>query len=144
MRVLDRLQDTPARVMGGLGEPLVQIPMAFALLGVQTHHIGPARSAVYRWFTDPSSRTIYLADDHDLHGRTFTAQLRQAAARRGPRSAAAGLAHDLRENSTEFAAVWDQPQIGLSYSEPKRFNHPEVGRLDVLTTEVGDGRACWT
>jgi transcriptional regulator with XRE-family HTH domain len=131
MRVLDRLQDTPAQVMGELGETLAQNPLAAALLGEQTHYVGPARSAVYRWFTDPSSRGIYLADDHDLHGRTFTAQLRQAAARRGPRSAAADLARELRERSPEFAAVWDEQEVGLSYSEPKRFTHPEVGRLDL-------------
>ncbi len=131
MRVLDRLQDTPAQVMGGLGQTLVQTPLAVALLGDQTHYVGPARSMVYRWFTDPTSRDIYLADDHDLHGRTFTAQLRQAAARRGPRSAAADLARELRERSTEFTALWDEHEIGLSYSEPKRFTHPEVGRLDL-------------
>jgi len=131
MRVLDRLQDTPAQVMGELGETLAQNPLAAALLGEQTHYVGPARSAVYRWFTDPPSRGIYLADDHDMHGRTFTAQLRQAAARRGPRSAAADLARELRERRPEFAAVWDEQEVGLSYSEPKRFTHPEVGRLDL-------------
>jgi len=35
MRVLDRLQDTPAQVMGGLGETLVQTPQAVALLGAR-------------------------------------------------------------------------------------------------------------
>lgn len=131
MRVLDRLQDTPAQVMGGLGETLVQTSLAMALLGDQTQYTGPARSVVYRWFTDPSSRDIYLADDHDLHGRTFTAQLRNAATRRGPRSAAADLARELRDRSAEFAAVWDEHEIGLDYTEPKRFTHPEVGRLDL-------------
>lgn len=41
------------------------------------------------------------------------------------------LARELRESSPEFAAVWDAHEIGLSYSEPKRFTHPEVGRLDL-------------
>jgi len=131
MRVLDRLQDTPAQVMGGLGETLAQNPLAAALLGDQTHYNGPARSVVYRWFTDPSTRNMYLPDDHDLHGRTFTAQLRQSAARRGPHSAAADLAQELRERSPEFTALWDEHQIGLTYSEAKRFAHPEVGRLDL-------------
>lgn len=35
MRVLDRLQDTPAQVMGPLGETLLQTPPAVALLGEQ-------------------------------------------------------------------------------------------------------------
>ncbi len=130
MRILDRLQDTPAQVMGGLGQTLVQTPLAVALLGEQTHYEGAARSAVYRWFTDPASRNIYLPEDHDLHGRTFTAQLRQASAR-GPRSPAADLALELRQKSPEFAGLWDEHEIGLNYSEPKRFTHPQVGRLDL-------------
>lgn len=131
MRVLDRLQDTPAQVMGGHGETLVQTPLAVALLGDETRYTGPNRSVVYRWFTDASSRDIYLADDHDLHGRTFTAQLRDAAARRGPRSAAADIARQLLERSPEFAAVWNEHEIGLDYTQLKRFTHPSVGRLDL-------------
>jgi transcriptional regulator with XRE-family HTH domain len=138
MRVLDRLQDTPAQVMGGLGETLVQTPLAVALLGDQTHYTGHARSVVYRWFTDPASRDIYVADDHDLHGRTFTAQLRDAAARNGPRSAAAELARNLRATSGEFAAVWDEHEIGLKHNEPKRFDHAEVGRLDLYCQTLLD------
>jgi transcriptional regulator with XRE-family HTH domain len=56
MRVLDRLDDTPAQIMGGLGETLVQTRLARALPGDQTQFTGLARSAVYRWFTDPASR----------------------------------------------------------------------------------------
>jgi hypothetical protein len=138
MRVLDRLQDTPAQVMGGLGETLVQTPLAAALLGDQTRYIGPARSAAYRWFTDPSSRAIYLTEDHELHGRTFAAQVRQAVARLGPRSAAAELANRLRERSPEFAAFWNEREVGLSYSEPKRFTHPQVGRLDLHCQTLHD------
>jgi transcriptional regulator with XRE-family HTH domain len=131
MRILDRLQDTPAQVMGGLGETLVQTPVAIALFGAETHYVGPARSAVYRWFTDPGSRAIYLAEDHHRHGRTFAAQLRHAVARNGPRSAAAALAGQLQRESPEFAAIWADQEIGLSFAEPKRFIHPEVGRLDL-------------
>jgi transcriptional regulator with XRE-family HTH domain len=131
MRVLDRLQDTPAQVMGGLGETLVQTPLAAALLGDQTGYSGQSRSAVYRWFTDPASRDIYLPEDHELHGRSFVAQLRQASARHGERSAAADLARQLRLESNEFAAVWAEQEIGVIYSGPKRFAHPSVGRLDL-------------
>jgi MmyB-like transcription regulator ligand binding domain len=51
MRVLDRLQDTPAQVVTSLGETLVQTPPAVALLGDETAYAGPDRSMVYRWFT---------------------------------------------------------------------------------------------
>ncbi|MDQ6658765.1 MAG: helix-turn-helix transcriptional regulator [Actinomycetota bacterium] len=131
MRVLDRMSDTPAQVMGSLGETLAQTPPAIALLGEQTRLRGPWRSAVYRWFTDPSSRQIYFADDHAWHARTMTAQLRRSATEAGPLSAAAALARRLRQESGEFAALWADHEIGLTYSDVKRFVHPEIGRLDL-------------
>jgi hypothetical protein len=129
MRILDRMQDTPAQIMGSLGETLVQTKPAVALLGEQTHYTGLARSNVYRWFTDPSSRLIYPAADHPSHGRIYTAQLRQVAARQGPRSPAAALANRLLGESEEFAAIWNDHQVGLTYAEEKRFVHPEIGEL---------------
>ena len=53
MRVLDRLADTPAQVMNGVGETLVQTPPAAALFGDETLRTGLARGMVYRWFTEP-------------------------------------------------------------------------------------------
>ncbi len=84
MRILDRLNDTPAQVMGNLGETLVQTDLGRALLGEQTQFTGMARSAVYRWFTDPASRAIYPREDHPRHGRIYTAQLRRTATVRPP------------------------------------------------------------
>jgi hypothetical protein len=65
MRIIDRLADTPAQIMGGLGETLLQTPLATALLGDETRFTGMARSVAYRWFTDPDARTIYPPEDHD-------------------------------------------------------------------------------
>ncbi|MGW1564085.1 helix-turn-helix transcriptional regulator [Streptomyces sp. NPDC002144] len=129
MRILDRLQDTPAQIMGSVGETLVQTRLATALLGDQTHYTGPARSAVYRWFTDPSSRLIYPAADHTAHGRIYTAQLRHTAARQGPHSPAAALTRRLLDESEEFAVIWNEHQVGLIYTDEKRLVHPEVGKL---------------
>jgi len=131
MRIIDRLQDTPAQIMGGLGETLVQTPPATALLGEQTHYTGLARSNVYRWFTDPSSRLIYPASEHPANGRVFTAQLRQVATRQGPRGQAAALARRLLGESEEFTAIWNDHQVGLTFTAEKRLIHPEVGELTV-------------
>jgi len=60
MRILDRLEDTPAQVVTGTGETIIQTRLAVALFGDQTHFTGLARSIIYRWFTDPNERTIYL------------------------------------------------------------------------------------
>ncbi|MEY9947633.1 helix-turn-helix transcriptional regulator [Kitasatospora sp. GAS1066B] len=131
MRVLDRLDDTPAQIMGALGETLAQTRLATALFGDETKHTGPARSAVYRWFTHPAARRLYPAEDHPHHSRVHVAQLRTVVTQHGPQSPAAQLAHTLTGLSTEFADLWNGHQVGLRYTEQKRFIHPEVGRLDL-------------
>ncbi|GAB3795848.1 helix-turn-helix transcriptional regulator [Micromonospora zhanjiangensis] len=138
MRVLDRLQDTPAQVMGSLGETLLQTPPAIALLGEQTHHTGPARSASYRWFTDPTARDRYHPDDHDYNSRVNVALLRAAAIREGPRSQATHLVASLLSESTEFTTLWQRQEVGLRWSDTKRFVHPEVGHLDLFCQHLYD------
>jgi hypothetical protein len=70
MRVLDRLDDTPALVLSDLADTLVQNPLATALLGDQTRHTGLARSAYYRWFTDPAEVPLhYPEEDHPHQSR---------------------------------------------------------------------------
>src|SRR5580692_3988785 len=49
LRVLDRLDDTPALVISSLCETLVQNAMAAALFGDATGYTGLARSGIYRW-----------------------------------------------------------------------------------------------
>jgi transcriptional regulator with XRE-family HTH domain len=132
MRVLDRLDDTPAQIMGALGETLAQTGPAIALFGDETKYTGPARSAVHRWFTDPHARRLYPAEDHPHHSRVQVAQLRAAVAGHGPQSPAAHLARDLTALSDEFAELWNGHQVGLRYTDQKRFIHPEVGRLDLF------------
>ncbi|SDP25586.1 Helix-turn-helix domain-containing protein [Nakamurella panacisegetis] len=138
MRVLDRLDDTPAQVMGAIGETLAQTRVARALFGDQTRFTGPARSAVYRWFTDPAERQVYVVDDHELHGRTYTSKLRQAVAESGPRSLAATMVAELKAGSPEFASLWADQEVGLSYSSEKRLEHHEVGRLDLYCQTLLD------
>jgi transcriptional regulator with XRE-family HTH domain len=131
MRVLDRLEDTPAQIMTSLGETLVQTRLALALLGDETGFTGSERSAVYRWFTDATSRRIYPQEDHAWHGRVYAAQLRRTAAHQGSRSPAAALARLLTKESAEFATLWAEHGIDLQYSEQKRIVHPELGILDL-------------
>ncbi|MBL7256770.1 helix-turn-helix transcriptional regulator [Paractinoplanes lichenicola] len=132
MRILDRLQDTPAHVISPLGETLLQTPPAVALFGDETAYEGPARSAVYRWFTDPASRAIYFADDHEKQGRFLAAALRTTGA------PAFGLVDVLLRESPSFAAVWELQEVGVRWSDTKRFAHPSVGRLDLFCQSLQD------
>lgn len=138
MRVLDRLPDTPAQIMGPVGETLRQTPLAVALLGKQTHFTGMGRSAAYRWFTQPPERDRYAPEDHELTSRTNVALLRTAATRDGRSSPAGGIATALRNESAEFARLWERQEVGLRFSAVKHLVHPEVGPLDLYCENLMD------
>ena len=131
MRILDRLADTPAQVMSSLGETLRQTRPGIALMGDDSRWTGMARAMVYRWFTDPEARLFYPEEDHAMHSRIFTAQLRATYTREGPKSRAAALVTALLEASSEFAAVWAAHDISALWTDRKRIAHPQVGLLEV-------------
>ena len=131
LRIIDRLGDTPAEVVTELGETLRQTPPAVALLGDASRFSGPARSRGYRWFTDPSSRDVYVAEDHAFLSRMYASGLRAIATMRGPGSRAAHLADLLLGQSEEFRTLWEAHEIGVHPGEVKRYQHPEVGRLEL-------------
>lgn len=131
MRILDRLEDTPAQVVSATGETIVQTPLAVILLGDQTRFTGLARSVIYRWFADPNERTHYAQEDHRTHSRLYVAQLRTVASREGTGSHAAALAERLRAESAEFAELWAQHEVGVSYSNQKKILHPQVGVISL-------------
>ena len=131
LRVLDRLTDTPAQVMGPIGETLLQTAPAVALLGDQTRYPEHRRSAIWRWFTDRAERDRYLAEDHEQTSRVYVARLREVATRDGPGSSATRLVSDLQSRGGEFADLWDRQEVGVRWSGAKRFVHPQLGRLDL-------------
>lgn len=138
LRVLDRLDDTPAEIVTELGETLRQSPMGVALTGDTTHYTGPARSAGYRWFTDPAARQIHAPEEHAFLTRMYASGLRELVTLRGPGSRAAHLADLLLECSEEFRRVWDDHEIGIRPHDVKHFNHPEVGALELNCQRLVD------
>ncbi|WP_405547109.1 helix-turn-helix transcriptional regulator [Streptomyces phaeochromogenes] len=123
MRVLDRLDDSPALVLTDMADTLAMNPLAMALLGDQTRHTGLARSAYYRWFMDPAERLVYPEEDHPRHGRAQAARLRVALTAGSDTPRAARILAELQEHS---------------YDESKTIVHPELGRIDV------DGQVLFT
>jgi transcriptional regulator with XRE-family HTH domain len=130
-RVLDRLADTPAMVATDLGEALTQNELAVALLGDQRGFTGPARSMLYRWFTDAAARHRYPPEDHDHESRALVADLRAALARRRHDARAAALVDELIAGSAEFAGLWRQHEVAVRRSDHKRIVHPEVGLIEL-------------
>lgn len=131
LRVLDRLDDTPAEITTELGETLRQSPLGVALTGDTTRFTGPARSSGYRWFTDPASRRLHAPEDHSFLSRMYAGGLREIVALRGPESRAAQLADLLLARSEEFRRIWDDHEVGIRPHEVKRYVHPELGRLEL-------------
>lgn len=138
MRILDRLQDTPAEVVTELGETLRQTPPGIALTGDLTAFSGPSRSIGYRWFADVRARELYDPVDHEFLSRLWVSGLREVATRRGPGSRAAHLAELLAPRSPEFRALWERSEVGLRPREVKHFLHPEVGPLALACQSLHD------
>ncbi|MGW1239462.1 helix-turn-helix transcriptional regulator, partial [Streptomyces bobili] len=102
MRVLDRLDDSPALVQSDLLDTLAMNPLAVALLGDQARHTGLASSGYYRWFMDPAERLVYPEEVHEHHGRAHAARLRAALTAGSDTPRAARILAELQEHSPEF------------------------------------------
>jgi len=139
MRILDRLQDTPAQVVSALGEALAQTPAARALLGDQMAYRGLARSVVYRFFTDDDVRRMYPVEDHPALARSFVAGTRVAYVRDGAAgSRAAQYVEELLRCSTEFAELWKQHEVANPQGLTKRIVHPKLGLLELQCQTLHD------
>jgi transcriptional regulator with XRE-family HTH domain len=131
LRVLDRLDDTPALVISDLGETLAQNRLAIALLGDHAHFTGLARSSCYRWFTDPDERRAYPRADHDHQSRVQAANLRATLSLSGGDARAVRIVRDLSERSPEFVRVWEQHEVAARFDDHKTLVHPELGEIEV-------------
>ncbi len=138
LRILDRLQDTPAEIVTELGETLRQSPLGVALTGDTHSFSGPARSIGFRWFTDPASRQLYAPEDHRFLSRLWVSGLREVMTLRGRPSRAADIADLLLDQSEEFRALWDQHEVGVRPREVKHFVHPELGELELTCQTLID------
>ncbi|MGW7679302.1 helix-turn-helix transcriptional regulator [Kribbella sp. NPDC054772] len=139
LRILDRLQDTPALLLNRHGETLAQTPAHVAFAGEQTNYDGLERSEVYRWFAHPETRALYAEPEVGTHSRVLVSKLRTVATVDGPKSYAASIVSELQKLSPEFAAIWDAHEVVDGHSRTKRFRHPVVGELE-LYCELIDNR----
>ncbi|QZH67566.1 helix-turn-helix transcriptional regulator [Mycolicibacterium farcinogenes] len=131
LRIFDRLADTPAEIVTELGETLRQTPLGVALVGDLCRYTGPSRSIGYRWFTDPRVRDLYPSEDHEFYSRMYVSGLRGVLALRGPGSKAARYLELLTAESEEFQLLWGKHEVGIRPRDTKRYQHPEVGSLEL-------------
>lgn len=131
LRVLDCLSHTPAMVISGLDETLVQNGLATAIFGDRTRFTGLARSGIHRWFTDPAERDVYPVADHPRQSRAKVALLRLAYGMAGERSRAGDVVRSLTRESAEFRELWQRHEVATRFEDHKTLLHPEVGALEL-------------
>ncbi|KQQ00749.1 MULTISPECIES: helix-turn-helix transcriptional regulator [unclassified Rathayibacter] len=131
LRVLDRLEDTPALILSDLGETLAQNALATTIFGAERFS-GLSRSGVYRWFADPEeARRHYPVREQARQGRLQTAQLRVAASSPDPDPMAADIIAELLPMSSEFRELWALQEVTARFDDRKTLLHPEVGEIEV-------------
>ncbi|MFA1540190.1 helix-turn-helix transcriptional regulator [Actinomadura monticuli] len=144
LHLLDRLAETPAQIIGDLGDLLAQNAMAETLFGCVCTVAEGDRNIVWRWFTDPFVRAAYPPEEHDDYSRLHVADLRAAVARRGSDEPARTLVRRLRAASEEFGRLWDRHEVAVRRTSRMRVVHPEVGPIEfdaeVLLTPAEDQR----
>ncbi|OIH94349.1 helix-turn-helix transcriptional regulator [Curtobacterium sp. MCBA15_001] len=132
LRVLDRLDDTPAIVVSDLGETLVENALAAALLGSTVGLAGNERYQPWRWFMTAAEPARYAPEQHDRLARAQVAALRAAVGAAGPGDRRAmQLIAELEANSADFAALWSLHEVASRWEDRKTFVHPELGRITV-------------
>jgi len=131
LRVLDRLEDSPALILNSLGETLVANRLATAIFGDVSQRTGWARNDAYRWFTDPRSRSVYPEDDHARQSRSLVSSLRAAYGAAGDQSRAGDLVRRLLTESAEFRELWERHEVARRFEDHKTLVHPEVGEIEV-------------
>jgi transcriptional regulator with XRE-family HTH domain len=132
LHVLDHLTDSAAFVISDLGATLVQNPVAIALNGDDSRRTGLDRYPIWRWFSDPVSRTKFPEEDWATHSHTYVADLRATAARRHGDRDVVELVERLTAVSDEFTALWTEHEVAVRRAGRKRIIHPELGLLDLL------------
>ncbi|TDD19707.1 helix-turn-helix transcriptional regulator [Nonomuraea diastatica] len=129
--VLDRLTDTPAQVLSDRGDILAQNAMAKALYGDASARSQADHNVAWRFFTDPSARELFPAEDRERAACAAVADLRATLARRPDDARLAELVRRLRARSEEFSALWDTHHVAVRRTDVKRFLHPVVGLLEL-------------
>jgi transcriptional regulator with XRE-family HTH domain len=131
LRVLDRLDDTPALVLSDLGVTLAQNRLAIALLGDHSRFTGLAESDYYRWFTDPSERARYPLEDRERQGIIRAAGLRAALSMGAPDARAERMVAALTAESPAFVDAWERHEVGSRFEDHKTIVHPELGPIEL-------------
>ena len=85
------------------------------------------RNVLRRMFLDPATRAAQ--EDWEGVARFLVATFRAETARAGENERAVALVTELREKSTEFAAIWSSHDVRSIGDGVKRIRHPLAGPI---------------
>jgi transcriptional regulator with XRE-family HTH domain len=131
LRLLDRLDDTPALICDAKYDVLAWNAMATALLGDFAALPPDGRNVIWRFFTEPAARARYDEAGARQIAREFVADLRSVAARYPRDAGIRQLVTRLQDASPDFAELWAQRDVRVRRSTRKRLCHPALGWLDL-------------
>jgi len=128
--ILDGMADTPAFIRNGRLDILAVNTLGRALYSpVFTSHGGTPNLARFRFF-NPAARQFYPDFTDSAH--TTVELLRTEAGRDPFNPSLTGLIGELSTRSEEFRTLWAAHNVRLHRTGIKHFNHPAVGRLDLM------------
>ncbi|MBM7783641.1 helix-turn-helix transcriptional regulator [Tenggerimyces flavus] len=133
-RLLDQLDETPALVVNRLLDMLACNRLYAELAGIEYEDL-PDRNAIWLRFCNPLAVERFPVEDFEEIGRNHVAYLRGLAVRRPHDTALTELVTRLRNESREFADLWERHDVDVEPSVRKRIRHQEFGVLD-LTCET--------
>jgi hypothetical protein len=124
------MTETPAYVIDAKYDILAWNDLALSFIG-DLSRPGTERNML-RWIFRSPRLSEYLCDDtRSEFVRSGVADLRAAAARYPDDASIADLVDELLRASPEFGALWADHEVAVRRRICKRFEHPEVGVIDI-------------
>jgi transcriptional regulator with XRE-family HTH domain len=133
LALVDRLPQTAAFVTSAVFEVLAWNDLAAALMG-DFAVLAPQDRNLARWaFLGPArpGATLYGISNIAEFRHRAVAGLRAALARYPADPAVTGLIEELRDDSPEFARLWERHDVQAAPVLTKTFRHPVVGEITV-------------
>lgn len=139
LHVLDQLDDCVAFVCSDTDVVLAQNRLSLVLQGDHRGRTGVEASSTYEWFTQPGAQERIVAEDRPEHSRVRVADLRATWSRRHQDADITELVDRLLAESPEFAEIWARHEVGVKHLQTKRFDHPQLGVLEVDCETMATG-----
>ncbi|GLV60505.1 transcriptional regulator [Dictyobacter sp. S3.2.2.5] len=136
LAVMDALGNTPAYILDRYLDVVAWNASAARVFGDFGQRARRDRNVVWQLFTHPSQRALYVRWEEAARHAIMT--FRTISDQHAGDSRYEQLIDDLKQASPEFRRWWARHDIELSCSptHQKEFNHPQVGRLQVLSTTL--------